>query len=817
MTRTRNSAHLRASVLFYLAVGWFAGVASCALWGNIWWAGTAGTVGAGVAAALMRSDIRYALLGIATAALLIAGGSWYQHHSPPDEPTGVAQYNDAAVVRIRGLVTEEPDIAGRSQRVRLDAHEIYASGSWQPTEGGVLLRTGQFPRYRYGDVLNVAGKLETPPSFPDFDYREYLAMRGVQSLMAFGDIEVVARDKGNPAKAALISVRGSIGDALERVLPEPQAALAAGIFAGERSSIPDTLTTDMNATGTSHLVAVSGQNIAIVAALTIAGLAWLIGRRSAAMVALFAIAGYAALTGGSPSIVRAAIMGALFVTATLVGRPASAAIPIALAAAVMTALDPLVVHDVSFQLSFAAVLGLIYLAPAFESFGAGVLRSMGIEPLESRSVSFLVEGLAITAAAIAATEPLIALHFGRVSLIAPLANLPLVAAFPLILVGSGITAVATLIWEPLGELAAWPTWLLLTYMTETVRFFAGLPAASVSIEGFGRWHAALIYSALAVLGWRTAHRPLAVQSGVPLETPTRATGVPRATLKRGPLIRPYWLVATGLAIMCALTWNAALGSSGGRLTVTVLDVGQGDAILIETPSGRTAIVDGGASGLVLAERLGEELPVWERSVDVAMLTHPQEDHVGGLIELLKRYDVRRVIASSYGTNSAAYVEWRQRIDAEQLEYSEATAGSRINFGDGVAADILWPPRDLARSVDLNNTSLVVKLTWGNVSFLLTGDIESDAERALLASGIDLHATVLKVAHHGSSTSSTAEFLDAVNPNLAVISVGANNPYGHPVPSVVDRLEDESIVLRTDQHGTVRLQTDGRKVWVEANR
>ena len=271
-------------------------------------------------------------------------------------------------------MTEEPEVVGRSQRVRLAVREELAGGRWSASSGGVLLRTGQFPRYEYGDVLDVTGKVETPPTFPDFDYREYLSLRGVQSVAAFADVEIVARDEGNPAKAALLRVRGELARGLERVLPEPQAALATGIFAGQRSSIPDDLTADMNATGTSHLVAVSGQNIAIVAALTISGLAWLIGRRQAAFLALFAIAGYVLLTGASPSVVRAGIMGCLFVTATLVGRPASAAASIALAAAIMVGLNPLVVHDVSFQLSFAAVAGLIYLAPSLESYGAHAMQ-----------------------------------------------------------------------------------------------------------------------------------------------------------------------------------------------------------------------------------------------------------------------------------------------------------------------------------------------------------------------------------------------------------------------------------------------------------
>jgi competence protein ComEC len=589
-------------------------------------------------------------------------------------------------------------------------------------------------------------------------------------------------------------------------LPEPQASLAEGIFVGQRGSIPADLNVAMNATGTSHLVAVSGENVAIVAALTISGLAWLIGRRQAALVALVTIGGYVLLTGASPSVVRAGIMGGLFVVATLAGRPGSASTSVALAAAIMAGLDPLVVHDISFQLSFAAILGLVYLAPAFESFGGELARRAGIEPAESRSASFLIENLAITLAAIAATEPLIALHFGRISIVAPLANLPLVPAFPLILASSGITAVATLIWEPLGEATTFFTWACLTYMIEAVRFFADLPAASLRIEGFGKVHASVVYGALAALALATGRRSL---------RDVKELRVSAAASRH--VLRPIWLLAGGLAVATALAWMAAFDTGSGRLTVSVLDVGQGDAILIETPEGRHALVDGGASALVLAQRLGEELPFWERTLDLVALTHPQEDHLGGLIDALERYDVRQVIASPYEADSAGYEEWRTRIDEREVAYREATAGDAIDLGDGITLRVLAPDPAIVALDDANNESLVLKLTWRDVSFLLTGDIEVEAEEELIQSGADLRATVLKVPHHGSATSSSAAFVQAVQPELSVVSVGQNNPFGHPVPSVMERLGEASFVLRTDEHGTIEMSTDGHKVWVDTER
>jgi competence protein ComEC len=499
-------------------------------------------------------------------------------------------------------------------------------------------------------------------------------------------------------------------------------------------------------------------------------------------------------------------MGELFVLAALLGRPASAPTSIALAAAIMTGINPLVVQDISFQLSFAAILGVIYIAPILQTHGQELLQRAGIEA-EAGIASALVESMSVTIGAVLTTTPLIALQFGRVSMIAPLPNLLLVPEYPLIVVSAALAALATLVWAPLGEVAGWFAWVALTYMVQVVRFFASLPLASLEFDGFGRWHAAAAYAALAAFVWWFARR-----RAIDEPAPARRPGVAIA-------MRPAWVVAGGLAIVAGSFWWAALqGEARGRLTVEVLDVGQGDAILIETPDGQHILVDGGASGLALEQRLGEELPFWERTIDLVALTHPQQDHIGGLIDVLRDYDVDEALGTPMVASSAAYQEWRALIASKQIPYHEALAGESIDLGSGATLRVLGPDAGSFASSDMNDTSLVLKISWDSVSFLLTGDIQSFGEAALIDSGADLQATALKVPHHGSITSSTAAFLDAVQPQVAVVSVGANNPYHHPSPDVIDRLQDYgSLVQRTDEEGTVSMSTDGQHLWIETQR
>ncbi len=793
--------------LVYLAGAWLLGVAAGAMAGEVWWPGLAGIATAGVAAAALLRRPQLAIVGLLAAGLFVAGGYRYVDQRPPDEPAGIALHNESDAVRFRALVADEPDVSGRSQRVQLSVREIFSGGAWRPVSGGVLLRTGLFPRYEYGDVLELEAKLETPPSFPDFDYRDYLARQGIASLTAFPDeVRRIATGEGNRALDLVHDVRRKLGDALARALPEPQAALAQGIFLGQRSAIPDDLNEDMNLTGTSHLIAISGYNVSLVSALIIASLAWLVGRRQASVAALIAIAGYTVLTGASPTVVRAAIMGSLFVAATLAGRPGSAGTAIALAGAAMTGWQPLVIEDVSFQLSFAAILGIVYLAPAFQERAVSLLRERGVEAGEGGPAAFVVESSALTAAAVFATMPLFALYFDRVSIVTFAANLLVVPAFPLILGSSALTAIAGAVWTPLGQASSWLSWVALTYMIEVARFFADVPLAAIDIDGFGRWHAAASYVALlAFAGWlrRTPTDPETRYA--PMERPAAAF-----------TIRPAFFAMASLAIAAGIIWWAALDGTGGRLSVTVLDVGQGDAILIESPDGHHVLIDGGSDGRLLAEALGEELPFWERSLDLIVLTHPQEDHIAGLVEALERYDVRQVLATARRSESATYEAWRAQIRRQGIDLVEARPGQSIDLGDGAVLRVLAPGTDALSASNANDSSLVLRLDYGNASFLLTGDIEASGEEALLRSDAALAATVLKVPHHGSRTSSTPAFLRAVRPAVTVISAGESNPYGHPSPTVLERL-DGTLILRTDEHGTVRLSTDGDKLWVRTER
>ncbi|MEX0800218.1 MAG: DNA internalization-related competence protein ComEC/Rec2 [Dehalococcoidia bacterium] len=782
-----------------LAFAWLLGVAAAAFTGADAWAAVAAASALAAASFALRPRASTLAL-VALGATLVFAALWrYDSTMPPDMPAGIARWNDGESVRFRAVVSDEPDDRGSTARYRLTVRESYVAGDWRPQSGAVLATAPAFPAYRYGDLLELEGELETPPVLDGFDYRGYLARQGVGSLMAYPEARLLARDRGSPLRAALIDLRTDLSHALARALPEPEASLAAGVLLGKRAQLPADLTDRMNATGTSHLVAVSGQNVAIVAGLALALLAPLVGRRRAAWLALAGVLGYATLVGGEPSVVRAAIMGSLFVVAVALGRQRSGLIALLFAAAIMTALEPQVVHDVSFQLSFAATVGLMTLAPllAERLYGwASRWPDLAAFPLTRPAA----ELAAVTVAAIAFTLPITAITFERVSLVAPLANLLAVPAFLAVAATAAVTAVAGLAFAPAAGALGWLAWLPAAYMIAVVDLAADLPLASVELRGVGVGHAVGFYGALALGVLLLArHRPEAVAP--PKLAPLRS---------RRSLV-PVPALALVLVLSSALVWFALSTPAQGRLTVTFLDVGQGDAILIEGPEGHRILVDGGPSDDAIAAALDRHLPFHDRRIDLVVLTHPDLDHVAGLPAVLERYDVRSVLASPAEAETAAYRAWRDAVRDAAVPSRQAVAGNEIDLGGGARLVVLSAPPG-----GDNDDSLVLKLTMGRASVLLPADIGADAEAALVRARADLDSVLYKVAHHGSAGSSSAAFLASVDPLVDVISVGKDNRYGHPADDVLERLAGDA-VFRTDLQGDVTVSTDGLRLWVETAR
>ena len=282
-----------------------------------------------------------------------------------------------------------------------------------------------------------------------------------------------------------------------------------------------------------------------------------------------------------------------------------------------------------------------------------------------------------------------------------------------------------------------------------------------------------------------------------------------------------WLIPP-LLIIAILVWSVVLTMPDDKLHVSFLDVGQGDAILIQTPDLQNILIDGGPDPQKINLELSKKLPFWDRTIDLMICTQPQADHITGLVEVLRRYKVKQVLEPGVPYESSVYNEWLKLVEEGQIKHNIARAGQEIDLGQGIKIEALNPPLELfeGTSHDVDNNGVVLRLSWSKVSFLFTADIRQEAEFELIGQRANLRSTVLKVAHHGSKTSTSPQFLAAVDPEIAVISVGLDNPFGHPSTEVVERLIDrlgEEKVYRTDTNGTIEFITDGERLWVRMER
>ena len=451
--------------LVYLALAFVLGVYAGAQLAVPWYIALPVAAVAFVAAVLLRRR-RVLLLGGLCLAALLCGVARFAAVPGGDD---LQPYVEQGSVDLVGLVAEEPEPRDGSMTFVLEVRQIEG----ETASGKVLVHSARYPGYEYGDLLSVWGELERPTEGVDgFDYRGYLARQGIYTVMYYPYVEVVAAGRGPQPLQWVYSVRHRMGEALAASLPEPEASLARGIFLGLRHSIPSSLYDDFQRSGTAHLLAISGLHMAIVSGLVLSAAVWLFGRHRPTyfVVTLAVLWAYALLAGMSPSVVRAAIMVSIFLLGAYLGRQRSAITALAVAAAAMVAINPQVLWSVSFQLSFAAVTGVILLTPVFQAWGQ-----------RTRAPNVLVDSVSYSLGAIITTSPLVAYYFGYVSLVGLPATFLVVLALPGIIVVSGVVGVVGLFAVPVARVVGWVDWLFLKYMVVVVHGFACLPFSSLQL------------------------------------------------------------------------------------------------------------------------------------------------------------------------------------------------------------------------------------------------------------------------------------------------------------------------------------------------
>ena len=391
-------------------------------------------------------------------------------------------------------------------------------------------------------------------------------------------------------------------------------------------------------------------------------------------------------------------------------------------------------------------------------------------------------------------------------------------ALPGIIIASALAGGLGFIALAAAQVVGWVAWAFLSYLLVIVNAFAAMPLHHIEVASF---HPGLVWAYYAGLGtglWLYHHRQQRnIFAGKSLPyLPSGTGGSPEASSR----LSRKWLV-TPLLVAAIVVTLLAVTMPDNRLHVSFLNVGQGDAILIQQGS-QQVLVDGGPGPQAIGLELGRKMPFWDRAIELVILTHPSADHVSGLVEVLKRYEVKRVFYPDLDFHSGVYHEWLRLLGEKAIKSDFARAGQEIDLGRGTVIEVLNPqnPPLTGTDSDLDNNAIILRLNKREVSFLLTADLMREGEHGLIYQRANLGSTVFKVAHHGSATSTTPELLSVADPALAVISVGAANTYGHPTDEVMTRLTTQlgsENIYRTDEDGTIEFITDGEGLWVQVGK
>ncbi|MEI2607591.1 MAG: DNA internalization-related competence protein ComEC/Rec2 [Candidatus Promineifilaceae bacterium] len=784
----------------YLVIGWLIGIwlagfvaLPIPLWG--WFAGGAGLIGVGLIFRRQGNTLWLAWLG-----MIWLGCGRGLIAQPVIDQTHIAYYNHSGELTLTGVVVAEPDVRDRSQGLRLQAETVQLPGGLTlPVQGFVQVQTPRFPLVAYGDRLELRGELEIPPENPEFNYKEYLARQGIHSLIAFPQMTMLAQGQGSPFRAALLSFKQTAQATITRIINDPQASLLTGILLGNDNGLPPDLQDDFRTTGMSHVIAISGFNVMLLVGVLLKLLEPLAGKQYAAALAFIGIAVYALLVGADASVVRATIMGGLYLfSSRFLGRTTMPLASLFVAGFLMTLLDPFTLQDVGFQLSFMATLGLMLYADRLSQWVQNRLSHTLNEKATTWVMALLSEAILVTLAAQILTLPLMMAYFGQLSLISLVANVLILPVQPAIMTWGGLATLIGLGLPAVGQVLGWVAWLLLGYTIGVVRALADVPAAAIPLT-LSPTGALLIYAAILAATWWFSQEK---------DRRERLWQSVRHNLNQK-------LAVAGTTALALLTLIWGNTRADGYLHVQFFDVGQGDAIFIQTPTGRQILVDGGLYPSVLNDHLGRQMPFWDQELDVVIATHPDADHVTGLPGIWNHYTVGQLITNGTEGESPVFAALLQAAAASQTPIHQAIAGETVIIEDGVRLEVLHPGNSLTPDNE-NDASVAVRLVYGNFTLLLTGDAEVAGEQAMLDSGHNLRALILKAGHHGSNTSSSAAFLAAVRPRIVIISAGQDNRYGHPHQEVLERVAQiGAVLLRTDELGTIEVLSDGQEMWLQA--
>ncbi|MGH2507099.1 MAG: ComEC/Rec2 family competence protein, partial [Ktedonobacteraceae bacterium] len=755
---------------------------------------------------------------LALVLLCLCLGAWrYTAVVPSNDPAAVQRLLGSGKLTLQGSIADEPRLEQHSTLLVVTVQSVSRDqgNTWQEVHGTIsvqILGATFDDAYgpRYGDNIQLAGQLTTPPSY---DTPE------TQASMAFPQLTIESRG-GNPLLAALYQFRTTLAGIIAQALPQPFAAILIAIFLSLRTPALKPLLLAFNVTGTAHLIAPSGFKVTLLAGLITSGTHWLIPKRGPldwqllpderrrgnwrrwlrTGIVMLGIVIYTFLSGSGPAALRAGIMGCLLVVAPRLERIYNVYNALALTALLMSLFDPFVLWDTGFQLSFFGTVGIVILTPFFQR----LLHFLTRLPLGEQ----IVEMLAVTLAAQVATLPIFGISFQQISFIAPVANLMTVPLLSLLLSLGALICLSGLLSMQLALICGWLAWPLLWYVTAAITWCAQVPGAYLTVTNLSPLIAWGYYVCLA---WLTRF----LLSNWPISTSANHNRA--SPLLSHPIQR---MLQCGLALLMLLTTGtmAQITQVNGHLTITFLtsdQQGQGQALLLRTANGQSALFDEGADSSTLAQTLDAQLPFWQRSLNLVVLTDTSSANLAGLQDVISRYTVGQVIDAGMLHPSVAYARWRRTLTERHVAYTQVRLGTSLALDSQVTLQVLWPPAQLHKGSDeTHDNALILRLLAPGLRLLLLNSTSfSTYALRMLPGSIAPTYLQAQIVQMSGATSKTfapalATVLALAHPTLLVLTSipATKSKRAIPVPTLPTGPWQE---LDVGKNGPLEMSADGQ--------
>ncbi len=715
--------------------------------------------------------------------MFAALGGWralvYPNTPAPDQ---IGAYNDHGTIEFIGVVDDYPDIRDNAINLRIAAQSLRENGKTIPITGTILIQVDRFASYRYGDQLEIKGAPLTPARFDTFSYRDYLARTGVYSVMYRPLVRLVAHDQGNPIMAASFNLRERLYHQFNQWLPAPQSALFNGILLGLDNDLPQDIKQAFQDTGTSHIIAISGANVAVVAGMLLGLFGRIRQKWLSTLLIVVGIGWYACFVGTSASVVRAAFAVSLTMVAENTGRKSWGLASLAFTVLIQTAINPLLIADGSLILSSLGTLGILLYLPTLQKLSENLTKKIK-NPVINVGLTTILEAVLTTVAAQAVVTPAILFLFERNSSVALLVNALIVPAQgPLM--GLGVIAAAlSLIFPPLGQLVAWVAMIPVSYTLWIVRWIGSWSGIASPIQ-ITPGIIATYYVVLFGATWYFNQPP-----------------EKRKRKIRWERYLSFSVVGTSAAAIAVLVWAIVFSRPDGKLHVWFLDVGDEDAALIQTPGGATILIDGGENPSRLRTAIGDRLPFYQQRLDLHILTETRRSSLAAIVPLLDRYSIQMAVSGAIPGGSNVLSAYRQNFHGEWLFVQDE---QMITIGDGLS--LQW--FNLAE-----DAPLAILLTYKDSRFLFAPNLSAEQLNTLNAR--NLSATVVQLSPHAQDKFSST-MLQALSPQLLVMTTEGGTRYPSAGSELLDYFKTVP-VYRTGERGAIHLATDGYTLSIQAAR